>query len=114
MYTQIVNLFYPINSILSKVIALQYLSNITSSGVGQNWTRVYKVQYYNEDIVKKRRLDLDLMYETRSRVVARFRAYKQRMCQAYNQMVAPHSFQVCYVIWKKVQPAGEVSKLKPH
>lgn len=69
--------------------------------------------YDQENNDQKRRTELDLVTKRREEAVARLSAYKRRICQAYNKKVVPHSFQVGDLVWKKIQPIGEVGKLQP-
>ncbi|XP_042415003.1 uncharacterized protein LOC122004140 [Zingiber officinale] len=42
----------------------------------------------------------------------RLMVYQQRMKQNYNRRVIPRAFQVCDLVWKKVKPVDNVSKLE--
>lgn len=53
-----------------------------------------RVSAYSENNAEKHSLEMDLVEDSRDRVAARIRVYKQRMCQAYNRKVILHSFQV--------------------
>lgn len=57
-----------------------------------------RVSTYGEDNGEKCVMKLDLVEESRKKVVARLKAYKQLMYQAYNRKVVPRSFQVGDVV----------------
>ncbi|XP_042467599.1 uncharacterized protein LOC122050789 [Zingiber officinale] len=70
-----------------------------------------RTEHYDENNAEWRRLELDLVDKTRAKAVVRLMAYRQRMKQNYNKRIIPRSFQVGDLIWKKVKPVGDVTKL---
>ncbi|XP_042380496.1 uncharacterized protein LOC121972953 [Zingiber officinale] len=71
-----------------------------------------RIQNYSEDNAKRRLLELDLAGEARAKVVIPLMAYRQKMRQNYNQRMIPRSFQVDDLVWNKVKPFGNVTKLE--
>ncbi|XP_042457881.1 uncharacterized protein LOC122042028 [Zingiber officinale] len=71
-----------------------------------------RLQHYDEDNAERRLLELNLVDESHARVVVRLMAYRQRMKQNYNRRVIPSSFQVGVLVWKKVKPVGDITKLE--
>ncbi|XP_042386566.1 uncharacterized protein LOC121978264 [Zingiber officinale] len=71
-----------------------------------------RVQQYDADNTERRQLELDLVDEARAKATVRLMAYRQRMKQNYNRRVIARAFQVGDLVWKKVKPAGYVSKLE--
>ncbi|XP_042410299.1 uncharacterized protein LOC121999723 [Zingiber officinale] len=71
-----------------------------------------RIQHYSEDNAERRLLELDLMDEARTKTTIRLMIYRQRMKQRYNQRVIPRSFQVDDLVWKKVKPVGDITKLE--
>ncbi|XP_042425810.1 uncharacterized protein LOC122013626 [Zingiber officinale] len=71
-----------------------------------------RIQHYNEDNAKRRFLELDLVDEARAKAAVRLMAYRQRMKQSYNRRVIPRSFQVGNLVWKKVKPVGDITKME--
>lgn len=55
---------------------------------------------------------MDLVEERRENALNRTEAYRSRVVRAYNKRVRPRDFQVGELVLKKVNPAGEVSKLQ--
>ncbi|XP_042472317.1 uncharacterized protein LOC122054978 [Zingiber officinale] len=76
--------------------------------VGEEFNRI---KVYDENNAERRHLELDLVDETRAKVVVQLMAYRQRMKQSYNRRVIPRSFQVGDLVWKKVKPVDDVTKL---
>ncbi|XP_042410200.1 uncharacterized protein LOC121999607 [Zingiber officinale] len=74
--------------------------------IESDWT-----EHYDESNAERRCLKLDLVDETRAKAAVRLMAYRQRMKQNYNRRVIPRSFQVGDLVWKKVKPVGDVTKL---
>ncbi|XP_074567100.1 uncharacterized protein LOC141823752 [Curcuma longa] len=74
-----------------------------------------RVQAYtdSEDNAGRRLLELDFISEDRAIAHTRLQAYRQRMSTAYNKRVFPRSFQVGDIVWKKLNPMGDVGKLEP-
>ncbi|XP_073133433.1 uncharacterized protein [Henckelia pumila] len=62
-----------------------------------------RVMFYDEDNGERRFTDLDLVEEKSEAAAIRLEAYKSRMTQAYNRRVVQRSFQVGYLVLKKVQ-----------
>ncbi|XP_042467652.1 uncharacterized protein LOC122050846 [Zingiber officinale] len=52
------------------------------------------LQQYNEDNIKRRQLELDLVDEARVKAATQLTAYRQRMRQSYNRRVIHPAFQV--------------------
>ncbi|XP_042457606.1 uncharacterized protein LOC122041838 [Zingiber officinale] len=71
-----------------------------------------RIQHYSEDNTDQRLLELDLVGEARTKAASRLMAYRQRVKQSYNQRVIPRSFQVGDLVWKKVKPIDDVTKLE--
>ncbi|XP_042396570.1 uncharacterized protein LOC121986684 [Zingiber officinale] len=71
-----------------------------------------RVRRYDKDNAERRQLELDLIEETRAKAVVRLMAYQQRMKQNYNRRVIPRAFQVGDLVWKKVKPIVNVTKLE--
>ncbi|XP_042410255.1 uncharacterized protein LOC121999673 [Zingiber officinale] len=71
-----------------------------------------RLQHYYEDNAEMMLLELDLVDESRAKAAVRLMAYRQRMKQNYNRRVIPRSFQVSDLVWKKVKPVGDVTKLE--
>ncbi|XP_042412430.1 uncharacterized protein LOC122001636 [Zingiber officinale] len=76
-------------------------------GVESDWVRLY-----DEGNEERRLMELDLVDETRDKTVVRLMAYRQWMRQNYNMRVIPRSFQVSDLVWKKIKPADNVTKLE--
>ena len=58
-------------------------------------------------------MELDLIEEIRDKAATRLVSYRQRMRQNYNKRVIPRFFQVGDLVWKRIKPVGDVSKLAP-
>ncbi|XP_042436924.1 uncharacterized protein LOC122022878 [Zingiber officinale] len=71
-----------------------------------------RVQHYDEGNAERRLMELDLVDEMQAKAAAQLTAYRQRMKQNYNRRVIPRSFQVDDLVWKKVKPVGNVTKLE--
>ncbi|XP_042407352.1 uncharacterized protein LOC121997153 [Zingiber officinale] len=71
-----------------------------------------QVQQYDEENGERRLMELDLVDEARDKAAVRLMAYQQRMKQNYNRRVIPWSFQVSDLVWKKIKPVGDVTKLE--
>ncbi|XP_042432780.1 uncharacterized protein LOC122019371 [Zingiber officinale] len=71
-----------------------------------------RVLRYDEENEGMRRMELDMVDETRDKAAARLTAYRQRMRQNYNRRVIPRSFQVGDLVWKRVKPVEDVKKLE--
>ncbi|XP_042453299.1 uncharacterized protein LOC122037894 [Zingiber officinale] len=71
-----------------------------------------QIQHYSEDNTERMLSELDLVDEVRAKAVVRLMSYRQRMRQNYNRRVIPRSFQIGNLVWKKVKPFGNVSKLE--
>ncbi|XP_042419647.1 uncharacterized protein LOC122008107 [Zingiber officinale] len=71
-----------------------------------------RLQHYVEDNAERRLLELDLVDESRAKAAILLMAYRQRMKQNYNRRVIPRLFQVGNLVWKKVKPIGDVTKLE--
>ena len=69
--------------------------------------------YNEEDNVDRRLMELDLIEEVRGKAVTRLISYRQRMRQNYNRSIIPRFFQVGDLVWKRIKPVGDVSKLAP-
>lgn len=63
--------------------------------------RSAQVATYDESKAEKRLLELDLVDKAQDKAMARLKAYRQQVSQTYNRRVAPRSFQVGDIIWKK-------------
>ncbi|XP_042380175.1 uncharacterized protein LOC121972589 [Zingiber officinale] len=72
-----------------------------------------RIQLYDKENVDQRLMELDLVEEIGDMVAAQLMVYRQRMKQSYNQTVIPRSFQLSDLVWKKVKPVRDVSKLEP-
>ncbi|XP_042423454.1 uncharacterized protein LOC122011084 [Zingiber officinale] len=70
-----------------------------------------RIRVYDENNAERRHLEMDLVDKTRAKAVIRLMAYRQRMKQNYNRRIIPKSFQVGDLIWKKVKPVGDMTKL---
>ncbi|XP_042426255.1 uncharacterized protein LOC122014139 [Zingiber officinale] len=70
-----------------------------------------RIKVYDENNAERRHLELDLVDETRAKAVVWLMAYRQRMKQNYNRRAIPRSFQVGDLVYKKVKPVGDVTKL---
>ncbi|XP_042379896.1 uncharacterized protein LOC121972274 [Zingiber officinale] len=71
-----------------------------------------RVQHYDDGHTERRMMELDLVDETWAKAAVRLTAYRQRMRQNYNRRVIPRSFQVGDLVWKKVKPVGDVTKIE--
>ncbi|XP_042412482.1 uncharacterized protein LOC122001666 [Zingiber officinale] len=73
-----------------------------------------RVLRYDEENGERRRMELDMVDETRDKAAAQLTAYRQRMRQNYNRRVipSPQIFQVGDLVWKRVKPVGDVKKLE--
>ncbi|XP_042396457.1 uncharacterized protein LOC121986558 [Zingiber officinale] len=75
------------------------------------WVESDRIRVYDENNAERRHLELDLVDETRAKAAVWLMAYRQRMKQNYNRRVIPRSFQVGDLVWKKVKPVDDVTKL---
>ncbi|XP_042466239.1 uncharacterized protein LOC122048782 [Zingiber officinale] len=71
-----------------------------------------RVRLYDEGNIEWRLMELDLMDESRDKVIVRLTTYRQWMKQNYNLRVILRSFQVNDLVWKRVKPVGNVTKLE--
>ncbi|XP_042460714.1 uncharacterized protein LOC122044263 [Zingiber officinale] len=71
-----------------------------------------RMQSYSEYNAERRLLELDLVDEARAKASFRLMAYRQKMRQNYNRRVILRSFQVGDLVWKKVKPVSDVTKLE--
>ncbi|XP_042460125.1 uncharacterized protein LOC122043573 [Zingiber officinale] len=68
---------------------------------------------YDEENAERRLTELDLITETREQTAARLFAYRQRMRQNYDRNMVPRFFGEGDLVWKRVKPMGDVTKLAP-
>ncbi|XP_042415351.1 uncharacterized protein LOC122004546 [Zingiber officinale] len=71
-----------------------------------------RVQHYDKGNAERRLLELDLVNEARTKAAIRPMTYRQRMKQTYNRRVIPRSFQAGDLVWKKVKPVRNATKLE--
>ncbi|XP_042387741.1 uncharacterized protein LOC121979816 [Zingiber officinale] len=71
-----------------------------------------RVQLYDEGNAKQRLIELNLVDEARDRATIPLMAYRQRMKHNYNRRVIPRLFQVEDLVWKRVKPVCDVTKLE--
>ncbi|XP_042415261.1 uncharacterized protein LOC122004437 [Zingiber officinale] len=71
-----------------------------------------RILSYDKDNTERKQLVLDLIDEERAKATVRLMAYRQRMKQNYIKRVIPRAFQVGDLVWKKVKPIDDVSKLE--
>ncbi|XP_042455651.1 uncharacterized protein LOC122040402 [Zingiber officinale] len=71
-----------------------------------------RVQHYDKENGERRLMELDLVDKAWDKVVIRLMAYRQRMKQSYNWRIIPRSFQVDDLVWKKIKPVSDVTKLE--
>ncbi|XP_042425763.1 uncharacterized protein LOC122013569 [Zingiber officinale] len=71
-----------------------------------------RVQQYDADNAERRQLELGLIDEARAKAAVRLLTYRQRMRLNYDRRVVPRAFQVGDLVWKKVRPVGDVSKVE--
>ncbi|XP_042432580.1 uncharacterized protein LOC122019149 [Zingiber officinale] len=71
-----------------------------------------RVQHSDEGNAERRHMELDLVVEMHAKAVIQLTTYRQRMKQNYNRQVIPRSFQVGDLVWKRVKPVSNVTKLE--
>ncbi|XP_042404693.1 uncharacterized protein LOC121994865 [Zingiber officinale] len=68
---------------------------------------------YDKENAERRLAELDLITETREQTAAQLFVYRQRMRQNYDKKVVPRFFGDEDLVWKRVKPVGDVTKLAP-
>ncbi|XP_042437117.1 uncharacterized protein LOC122023091 [Zingiber officinale] len=78
-------------------------------GVESDW-----VKLYDKGNGERRLMELYLVDEVRDKEVVWLMAYRQRMRQNYSRRMIPRSFQVGDLVWKKINPVGDVTNSRHH
>ncbi|XP_042453857.1 uncharacterized protein LOC122038270 [Zingiber officinale] len=71
-----------------------------------------RMQLYDKGNTEWRLMVLDLVDEARDKVIVWLTVYMLRIKQNYNRRVISRCFQVSDLVWKRIKPVGDVTKLE--